>query len=1141
MAVHELERVPSSKSKMICVTCCFYGLVIPIKFIKYEGIYMKEQRRISSFDVQAAEAFGAVFRKLPWDVKTACKNYEVTGEVFPSGIPIYVFKMVPGRKRRSINFPLEQVFIDDTTITYTGSGSSVNTAALVSKKHELQLGIQNATDSELRAVLEADLGGVQKEIQEMETKVAEFAKDEEKRAFFGYDIETQAVPKADFDEEDSARLLSHQVYIAHNGQRVGFIILTDRRFTEKAFTKLIAEVIPPDVKKAYVVAHYSLIEGGWMIEDSMSKSEFSLLFEDANYPRLAVAMEAEEVIVRRIVDIIWDEAGRTRQNSDSGTRKKKQRAEVCENIKLKASQLQIAQPAKDAILDFKKRTDAVKAVLNGYAKYSISEDRYGKSEKVPAMRLSERTRNRLRRASYESVVIQKRGRTWLGTVSQMSKSKREGLVGFSKSCKDARLLKFQDEEMIDLCNTVLLSVLERNHPSNLRRENAGNTSWYKAADLEVSTGKRPKVKGKDKEDLYEKYRPLLIEFCDMMHFSTDQGKSLKAFGNLIKIPKLELEDGRIKNMEQFLEKDMDTFCRYGVRDSIVAAEALAYFGCLFLMELAAPFSTRITAYSRKVFRKMMIGNYDDPEDKGIYEEKIAEATAKRQRLQAEAKSNRTGEKIYRLPEENLKHYLGWERSKKKDGSNYWWPGFDCQSYIEFYHGGWNDCRVIGSWGPCTYWDLKSAYPSAIIMLSHDYDFSKAIEYVGDEAYKQVMRMYEESNPFQIAGVELSFEFHDIHPETGLPVQPIFPVRFDPKILPSGSLSLFEFSEQLIYTRVGKTCVGWPEFVVAIKHGLLKSFQILRFVTFPRISNQSIFSKEMELLLRMRGEQGKKMLYKEVSLFLYGQLAMGLQRQFTFDESGISEAKTKPGGLTCIPVAAYCTSFCRAAMGELLALGNPCYAITTDGFISPEMDGLKKEGIILSPADSHIHSLTSVTTGESLGYEFVEPEFVASESLFLKTRGYILVGDSGVKMAKMGVQTQAAAPKNNDENVIDSPYDPRTLEFLMHLAAGEYPKTSWQSFKILKKKNRWGTCQDKLPISVTRRATINHTYDFKRRPCPDISESTFSYGGVTYSHPKFSTVPLEIDTEFKRLRTKAAQVSLRNADIQGYIDLLKALE
>jgi hypothetical protein len=370
---------------------------------------------------------------------------------------------------------------------------------------------------------------------------------------------------------------------------------------------------------------------------------------------------------------------------------------------------------------------------------------------------------------------------------------------------------------------------------------------------------------------------------------------------------------------------------------------------------------------------------------------------------------------------------------------------------------------------------------------------------------------------------------------------MFPVRFDPKTLPSRSLSLFEFSEQLIYTRIGTSGVGWPEFMVAMKHGLLKSFQILRVVTYPRISNKSIFSEEMEFLLRMRGEEGKKMLYKETSLFAYGQLSMGIQRQFTLDASGISEAKTKPGGLTCLPIAAYCTSFCRAAIGEMLALGNPCYAITTDGFISPEMKGLNVSGsIILSPTDKHIRGLTSVSTGENLGYEFIEPDFVANESLFLKTRGYVLVGDNGVKMAKMGVQTQSDAPQFDENGIMESPYDPRTQEFLHHLIAGEYPKTSWQSFKLLKKKNKYGTCLNKLPIPVTRRATINHTYDFKRRLHPDISESTFSYGGVDYVHPKFRTAPLEIDTEFMRLRTKAAQISLRNADRQGYIDLLDSL-
>ncbi|MCB2215686.1 MAG: DNA polymerase [Desulfobulbaceae bacterium] len=1066
---------------------------------------MREKQFTPSFDVQAAEAFGTGFRKMPWDVDRKSEK----------GIPVYVYKLNPGLKKRSCEFELVDVFLDETDITYTGIDPSAHVSRLALEERDRLGQLERAYDDNERARIQEDIDRIKEDRRKIEAKISAASGDERKRAFVGYDIETQAIPKADFGETDSACLLSHQFYIAHDGKRIGFVILTDRRFTEKAFTKLIAEVIPKGVRKAYVVAHYSLVEGGWMIEDRMSKSEFSLLFEAASYPRLQAAIEAEIDIVTRIVNAVWDEAKKKDEGEADGK-------ETDQNRSIRIESIHLAPSAKKTILSFRRRRDAVKAVLNGYAKYSIGEDEYGKEQQVPAILLSEHTRSHLRRKSYESVVIEKRGRAWQGTVQQMSKSKREGLLAIAKKRKDEWIEKVSEEEIVGFENTVLLSVMERNTISNLRDKSAGDELWFRAAGLEQRTGKRPKVKIADKEKLYEEYRPLLIEFCDMMHFSTDQGKSLKAFGTMIGIPKLDLGEGQIKEMAQLLTDDPNLFYRYSVRDAIVVAEALAFYGRLFLLELNTPFSTRITGYSRRVFRKVLVG--DDECKRGVYEQKIIEATEKRKQLQADAKQRGTKEKIYKLPEENLKHYLGFERTKRKDNTNYWWPGFDMQSFTDFYYGGWNDCRVVGSWGPCVYFDLKSAYPSAVMMLRYDYDFSRAIEHVGMDAQRQAMQMIEEMNPFQIAGVELAYEFRD-------DVEPIFPIRFDPRRLPN--LSLFEFSDQLIYPLIGTTCVGWPEFSVAINHGLLKKgYKVLRLVTYPRIGEGSIFANEIEYLLRMRGEPGKKILYKEICNFLYGQTAMGVSRAITIDEHGLSESKTPPGSLTCIPIAAYCTSFCRAAMGELLALGNPAYAITTDGFISPVTpENLRRDGILLTETDKCLRGLTRVSTGEPLGYEFIEADFVAEQSLFLKTRGYVLVGTKSgkpaIKMAKMGVQTKAGAPDN------DALYDPRVAEFLTHLIAGEYPKKSWRGFKLLKKGH-----QNKLPIPVTRKATLSHSYDFKRKPEQPISDAEFSYGGVAFVHPRFTTVPLATETEFKRLRTESARLGMKNARAEDYKKLLK---
>jgi hypothetical protein len=1070
-----------------------------------------------TFDVQAAEDFGVLFRKLPWDVASAAEQYEITGEIAEGGFPVYAFKLIDGTKKRGVQFELDRVFIDETSISYIGADPSANTMRLAVTEKDLLRQIDETSDADasLKESLVEKLVKTRKEIDIIKEKLAQVVEIEKQQAFVGYDVETQAVPKQDFTEEDGARLVSHQFYLAHNGSRIGFIIVTNRRFTEKAFTKLITEIDQKHIKKVYVSAHYSLIECGWMIEDSMSKSEHALLFDAANYPRLNAAMTIEIDVIRKIINSVYDEAG------NSSGRALGVDAEYAD-IVINADSLRISQVAKNALLEFKDREKAFKAVRCGYATYNIDE-----KKKVPALLISEHLRKKFRTEAKESVVIKKYKRTWAGTTSQLSKAKRDALNTIVKTGKDDWIKEFDKKELVGFYNTVLLSVMERNNVSNLRNTSAGVKQWNKAADLEAcagkrnkvadleaSTGKRKKIEPAAKKDLYEKNRPILIEFCDTMHFSTDEGKKLKSFGKMIGIPKLDLEDGHIEDMEKFLKDDPDTFYRYGIRDCVITAEALAFYGRMFLIELDTPFSTRITGYSRMVFRRVLKGEVNLK--KGVYAAEIEAATNERKRLQAQAKLS-GAPKIYGIPEENLKYYLGFERNKKKDGTNYWWPSVEMQLFANFYHGGWNDARVVGAYGPCTYFDLKSAYPCAIMMLSCDSDFSKAIVYKGDEAHKKAEELHEEDNPFQIAGVELSFEFR---PD----VEPIFPVRFDRTRIPN--LSLIEFSEQLLYLRRGHTHIGWPELSVALKYKLLKDFKIHKLVTYRRLGGESEFAKEVEYLLRMRGEPGKKMIFKEILNFLYGMTATGIARKITLDSRGLSESKTKPGGLTCIPIAAYATSFCRAVMGELLACGNPAYAITTDGFISPQMTPLKK-GFLGEATEKRLKSLKRVSTGELLNYEFIESDFVAKQSLFLKTRGYVLDGVNSkgvetVKMAKMGVQTQSKEPTDDDH------YDPRVSEFLSHLIAGEYTKKSWDGFDKIKKNGA-----NKPPIPTTRTARLSHTYDMKRVPNKDISESKFSYGGVDFIHPKFETAPLPDIDAFTVLRSHMD----RNATEADYRDLL----
>lgn len=81
----------------------------------------------------------------------------------------------------------------------------------------------------------------------------------------GYDVET-------YKPEPSSEpcLLSHQLYFAQglpdgSVKRVGVVFIMSERLSEAGFLSIIEAVVPAAVKKAYVSAHFSLVECGWLI------------------------------------------------------------------------------------------------------------------------------------------------------------------------------------------------------------------------------------------------------------------------------------------------------------------------------------------------------------------------------------------------------------------------------------------------------------------------------------------------------------------------------------------------------------------------------------------------------------------------------------------------------------------------------------------------------------------------------------------------------------------------------------------------------------------------------------------------------------------------------------------------------------
>lgn len=596
-------------------------------------------------------------------------------------------------------------------------------------------------------------------------------------------------------------------------------------------------------------------------------------------------------------------------------------------------------------------------------------------------------------------------------------------------------------------------------------------------------------------------RGVWLHFCESMDL---QSSSLKKLGAVIGIPKLEHDN--ITKMEEFLRDNPLDFYRYGIRDSVITAEALAYFHNLYKEVGVTKFKTRITKYSEEFFTDFFETTYGD----------------------------------------RWREKLGWEQvptgelTTKGQPKMKWVIGENLLSFLPYYHGGWNEVSSVGPRGRTIYYDLKSAYPTAIIMAP-DYDFGEMSVARDKDEIQQTLDTLMNNGPFQIAGILCAFRFKEGR-------QPLFSIQ--------GGLGP-------LFPRVGYAHVMWPEYWVAVTRGMLEHIEVFSISTFKRLDTRNLGDKVFELLSK-RKDPKLKLAYKNLLNFFYGKTSQGIV-EIKDRISKLQPIDNAPASqLTCFPLSAYMTGFCRAVIGELCDL-NPRYAITTDGFISPEVD-LKK---------GELCDLVQEKLGD-LGFTFVEVAFDGHKSLMIKTRGYVLVNEDGyseddesktyVKTAKMGVQ------------VFGDPSDPMSEAtlFLKSLTAGEFTKTSWPGFAKLRGEIRPGDREslaalrvllqkhfestdsdysedaiendlrlersvDKLkrdrradvtgPVTLQQR--INYTFDMKRIPL-DVEDQEFALGDTSFVIPSFETEPLFVIEDFAWLRRGAT----RNMTAEDYHELLE---
>ena len=605
-----------------------------------------------------------------------------------------------------------------------------------------------------------------------------------------------------------------------------------------------------------------------------------------------------------------------------------------------------------------------------------------------------------------------------------------------------------------------------------------------------------------------------------------KGISLKDLGQRIGIDKVS--NANISEMEKYLATNPDDFCYYGIIDSLISAESHLWHNNEAQHKLGLQDEqVRTAALSADVFKDIFMQIY--------------------------------------LGEE-WKEKLGYENGSSMTIAH--------KAYVKYYFGGRNEVMQVGPVGRAIYYDLRSAYPTALIMLP-DYDCSKSYTYQGKDALLAVERMEQSSEgPFQIAGITVSFKFRDN-------VQPMFPVRIDePTDMPKAHLAYN--TDGLIFPRSGHTNVTWPELWVARRkqyngEDLFDELVIHSLTTFENLGTYKLSKAVLEILSK-RDKKDKAMdgFYKQILNFFYGKTAEGVRDEAKTFKAHDIHSYVRHSPVTCYPIASFITGFCRAAVGELLQYFE-CIGITTDGFIS--QDTTVEHEVAMSTTE-RLYFCRTVHNRVMHLNPFISIDSQGDNCLFLKTRGYLFTSGGKIqsKLARAGAQAKrvakvAASTNQDDIDKYEQEHITATEDFLQKIQSGRCNKVTISSLKSIRKffkmevdarmepdpiastakklivnivkgnatKQRDEDEDDlykgkvlsgrilprtveSLPLMVTREnMKVNATFDMKRIPVdPDVQ--LFMWNGKRYEFVSFKTRPLETASDFHLLRTLANRTS-----------------
>lgn len=550
--------------------------------------------------------------------------------------------------------------------------------------------------------------------------------------------------------------------------------------------------------------------------------------------------------------------------------------------------------------------------------------------------------------------------------------------------------------------------------------------------------------------------PLKVLLRDTMLLTPAASKGLKALGELVGQPKIDLDPDPAKdqfykeNMDILLAENSKLFEEYALNDAVICVR----------------YADRVIEQSKALLGKVKLPATLTSIGVDLLW-KSWERSGKGHPLAV------LGQEV--IWERRFNKRLGYFQNSKRvvDLQEVAWH---VPLATECYHGGRNEQFWFGpafedDW---TDYDLSSAYPTAMALIRKpDWKRTFVTTRIADF----------QPDTLGIANVEFEFPQHVRFPT--------MPVRTD---------------NGLVFPRKGVSDCASPE--IALAHALGAKLKIRHGVVVPYETDEAVFGDFIADCIGKRSSFPKgsleNLFWKELSNASYGKTAQGLREKRAFDLRDRTTKPLPPSKITNPYFASFITSFVRAALGEIMN-GLPekvcVFSCTTDGFLTnatqAEIDAASNGPIIELYRQSR-----SALTGDPT---VLEIKHRVRQPLGWRTRGQATIkpgtdpngGSKNVVLAKGGIRLPEFiedTARENDEIVrlflCRTPQDQVTLR----LKTGVRDIVTFDA--------------DLVDKSLTKRLSME--FDWKRRPFSAVQSTA-------PDHVAFSTEPWTTVDEFILMR------------------------